>query len=151
MVDTSVRDQAYVKVRMSSPDGIVETLWAVRAGPGRFRIDNSPWFAYRVSLGDIVEGTEYAPEMYDLVRVVEPSGNRTIRVILPADTEADTPAGREELERLKALGCDIENMNNSMLSLIIPAETELATVAAYLTHAGHQWEYANPKYEDLFG
>ena len=56
--------------------------------------------------------------MYDLDQVVEPSGNRTIRVILLADSKADTPPGRKEIGRLKALGCDIEGMNNAMLSLI---------------------------------
>jgi len=89
--------------------------------------------------------------MYDLHQVVEPSGNRTIRVILLADSKADTPPGRKEIGRLKALGCDIEGMNNAMLSLIVPPGVHLATIAAYLADAGHQWEYANPKYADLFG
>ena len=33
----------------------VETLWADRVGPDRYRLDNSPFWAYGVSWRDVVE------------------------------------------------------------------------------------------------
>lgn len=149
--ERSLADEGFVKVVMSSPDGTVETLWAVRVGEGRFRLDNSPWFAYGVSLGDIVEGVDYAPGIYELVKVVEPSGNRTIRVILAADSRVGTPPGTQFVADINELGCDIENMNGLMVSIIIPPEVDLATVARYLVTSGHEWEYANPTHDELFG
>jgi Domain of unknown function (DUF4265) len=103
----SLADEGFVKIKMSGPDGTVETLWAVRVTPDRFRLDNLPFYAYGVSLGDIVEGEEYVPGMYDLVKVVEPSGNRLMRVILAADAKANTAAGKLVIDRLHALGCDL--------------------------------------------
>jgi hypothetical protein len=149
--DPSPAEAGFVKVRMSSPDGDIETLWAVRVAEGRFRLDNSPWFAYGVSLGDIVEGTEYAPNMYELSKVVERSGNRTIRVILAPDSRADSPNGNVFIAEVKALGCDVENMNDVLLSIIIPPEVDLSSVVDYLVTSGHEWEYANPTYDQLFG
>jgi len=147
----SFASQGYVKVEMTGSGGQVETLWAVRVGPNRFRIDNLPFFAYGVSHNDVVEGTEYAPGMYRLVRVVEPSGNRLVRVILADEARADTPAGREVIDGLKALGCGLENMNNRLLSVTVPPEVRLRVVADYLIRTGLVWEYANPTYEELFG
>jgi uncharacterized protein DUF4265 len=39
----------------------VETLWAFDLGEGRYRLDNSPYFAYGVSVGDVVLAP-YSPE-----------------------------------------------------------------------------------------
>ena len=149
---TEPADEGYVKIRMSDDTGEhVETLWAITVGPGRFRIDNIPWFAYRVSLGDIVEGAEYAPGMYDLTRVIEPSGNRAIRLILGDGRGSDTDEGKRILDRLKALGCDYEGATHQFIGITIPPEVELQRVADYLVTTNLDWEYANPKYDDLFG
>ena len=106
---------------------------------------------YGVSFNDIVEGVEYVPGMYDFVRVVRPSGNRTIRVILGADANAETDAGKAVIASLKALGCFYENFNNSWIGVDVPADVELASVAEVLIGTGLTWEYANPTYDDLFG
>src|SRR5262249_43201549 len=113
--------------------------------------DNLPFFAYGVSDDDIVEGDEYSPGMYAFVRVVEPSGNRLVRVILPENGRADTPRGRAVIEELKGRGCGVENMNNRLLSISVPPAVRLKAVADYLIATGFQWEYANPTYEELFG
>jgi uncharacterized protein DUF4265 len=145
-------EQGFVKIRTSGDDGIVETLWAQRIG-GRddcFRLDNSPFFAYRMSADDVVEGSPISPGMYDFVRVVEHSGNRTVRLMFATD-RVDSPLGVSVLDRLTQLGCTFENMNNALVSITVPASVSLDAVATYLTSTGLQWEYADPTYDDLFG
>ena len=145
--------QGYVKVRMADDDGDTETLWAVRVQPGvdEFRLDNSPFFAYRVSHEDIVEGRQIAEGFYQFVRVVRPSGNRTVRLIFHEDEQADSRSGRQVLDRLKRLGCSYEGATNRVISITVPPGVQLGHVAEYLTSTGLEWEYADPKYEDLFG
>ena len=144
-------EEPFVKVRFTTEDSFAETVWAVRVAEGRFELRNSPWYAYGVSDRDIVEGVEVAPRFYEFTRVVEPSGNRTVRVILADDARADTAAGQAILGGLSTLGCNYENMNSRMISVIVPPDVALPRVAEYLIGTGLTWEYANPTYEELFG
>ena len=38
-----------VKVLLQAPGGEVETLWATPVGEGEYRLENSPFYAYRLS------------------------------------------------------------------------------------------------------
>lgn len=136
---------------MTSADGYVETLWAQRVveGENRFRLDNAPFFEYRVSADDIVEGVSISDGMYDFVRVVERSGNRTVRVMFQDDT-LGTPFGHRVLDQIKAMGCTYEGMFKKVLAVTVPPEVSLDDVASYLTSTELRWEYADPTYEDLF-
>ena len=144
--------QGYVKVRMSDDDGFTETAWAVRVEPGvhYFRLDNSPFYAYRVSHEDVVEGRFVADGFYDFVRVVKRSGNRTVRLMF-GEEKADSSYGKSVLARVAELGCSYEGMFSTVISITVPPDVELDEVANYLTSTGLDWEYADPKYEDLFG
>ena len=150
--DANLAAQGYVKVRMSDNDGYTETAWAVRVDDDRdhFRLDNSPFYAYRVSADDIVEGQFVAEGFYDFVRVVERSGNRTVRLIL-GDENAETPAGKQILADVVALGCSFEGMFSNVISITVPPAVSLEDVAGLLISTGRQWEYADPTYDDLFG
>jgi hypothetical protein len=148
----SLAEQGYVKIRMSDSDGFTETAWAVRVAPGKdhFRLDNSPFYAYRVSDEDVVEGQYVADGMYDFVRVVERSGNRTVRLMFGED-KADSTFGKRVLDTITALGCSYEGMFNVTMSITVPPDVQLEAVAGYLTSTGLEWEYANPTYADQFG
>jgi hypothetical protein len=150
--DRSLAEQGHVKVRTSDDDGFTETAWAVRVAPGtdHFRLDNSPFYAYRVSTDDVVEGQFVAEGFYDFVRVVERSGNRTVRLMFE-DEKADTPTGKRVLDGVVALGCSYEGMFNTVMSITVPPTVNLNDVARYLTSTGLRWEYADPTYRDLFG
>jgi hypothetical protein len=149
--DTEAR-AGFVKVRLTDLEGTnTETLWAVSVAPGRFRLDNLPFFAYRVSVGDLVEGTEYAPGMYDFTRVVEASGNRCIRMILPEGETSDTTVGKAFLDEILALGCGFEGANRRYFAINIPPAVDLPTVADMMVQAGVTREYVNPTWDDLFG
>jgi hypothetical protein len=141
--------EEFVKVKLIAGDQ-VETLWAVRVGDGRFELRNVPMFAYGVSDNDVVAGVEYAPGMYEFTRVVQPSGNRIVRVILAADSNAETDAGKAVIAGLTALGCNYENFNNTWIGVVVPPDVDLTRVAQYLIGTGLMWEYANPTYDELF-
>jgi hypothetical protein len=148
----SLAEQGYVKVQMSDDDGYTETAWAVRVSPDKdhFRLDNSPFYAYRVSAEDVVEARRVADGFYEFVRVVERSGNRTVRLIL-RDEDKDAPSGQRILDGIRDLGCSYEGMFSSLISITVPPGVDLAADATYLTATGRDWEHADPKYEDLHG
>jgi Domain of unknown function (DUF4265) len=148
----NLADKGYVKVRMTDLEGVhTETVWAVTVSPGRFRVDNVPWFAYGVSVGDIVEGAQYADGMYDFTRVTEASGNRTIRMILPDGESSDSARGKAILAEVRAIGCSFEGANGRYFGVTIPPGVGLPEVADVMVRTGVTWEYANPTWDDLFG
>lgn len=148
----ALADQGFVKIEMRDSDGFVETAWAQRTHPNRdeFRLDNNPFYAYGVSADDIVEGEPIAPGMYRLVRVVRPSGNRSIRVAFET-FKADAPEAEPILAGIKSLGCDYEGMFGRVIAVNVPPNVDLGRVADFLTETGIRWEYANPTYSELFG
>jgi len=138
-----------VKVQLSDEDGNVETLWADPLGNDRYRLDNTPWYAYRVSYGDVIEARPDEGGLLVFVKVVEKSGYRTIRLILnpPAD---ESPESQAILDHLRETGCTYEGADPGFLAIDIPPAVELSAVRAYLISTGQEWEYGDPKYEDLF-
>jgi hypothetical protein len=144
--------QGFVKVEMSDDYGNVETPWAERVPDSinQLRLDNSPFFAYRVSANDIIEGEEVAPGFYRFVRVVRRSGNRTVRLMF-GEKKADTPEGELVLNAIVRMGCTYEGAFRKLLSITVPPDVALEAVAAYLTATGLDWEYADPTYSDLLG
>jgi hypothetical protein len=150
--EPSLAEQGYVKVRMSDEDGFTETAWAVRVASGKdhFRLDNSPFYAYGVSYEDVIEGRLVVEGMYEFVRVVERSGNRTVRLMF-GDERADSAFGKGVIAELHDLGCSVENMFDITMSITVPTGVRLDEVAAYLTSTGLDWEYADPTYSDQFG
>lgn len=149
---SALADQGFVKIEMRDADGFVETAWAQRTHLDRdeFRLDNNPFYAYGVSADDIVEGERIAPGMYRFVRVVRPSGNRSIRVAFET-FKADAPEAEPILAGITSLGCDYEGMFGRVIAVNVPPHVDLARVADFLTETGIRWEYANPTYRDLFG
>jgi hypothetical protein len=134
-------EQRLVKVALKSPDGEVETLWAADLGGGRYRLDNTPWYANGVSWQDVVEARPDADGQLHFERVSEKSGNRTIRIV------ADEPFSDEWLEQIVKRGCSFEGANRKYIGINIPPEVDLATIASFLTDAGVRWEHADPTHE----
>ncbi|MHB1551121.1 MAG: DUF4265 domain-containing protein [Vulcanimicrobiaceae bacterium] len=92
-----------VKIVFPLQEGPAETMWADDLGNGLYRIDNIPWFAYDVSLHDVVS-VRYLdgdPRPY-FDKVVSPSGTMTYRVTLAEGLSAeDHGKAAEILERLR--------------------------------------------------
>ena len=139
-----------VKVELGDRPDRVETLWATPVGPDRYKLDNSPLYAYGVSWQDVIEARPLREgELRSLVRVVEKSGNRTIRVVL------DPPADQSEesatiLDWLVELGCSYEGTKAGFISINVPPEVELEAVCDSLSAAELQWEHGDPSYAELY-
>ena len=141
-----------MKVLFTGSDGEVETLWANRVAPGQFALDNLPWFAYGVSLGDVVEAEANEKGALVFRRVIDKSGNRTIRVIpeVTGPGEAWSFEARRLMDALVARGCSFEGATRSFVAVNVPPAVMLEEVVELLVDSGFDWEYADPPYEDLF-
>jgi hypothetical protein len=139
----------FAKVLFSTEDGQVETLWATPLGNALYRLDNSPWFAYGVSWQDTIEAHVIEEDGLPVFqRVIEKSGNRTLRLLLdpPADQSVES---QEVLNKLVELGCSYEGANPKYIAISIPPSVDLWAVCDFLTETGHRWEHADPTYEEL--
>jgi Domain of unknown function (DUF4265) len=139
-----------VKIRLYGPDKREsETVWAIETGPGRYRLDNGPFFAYGVSWKDVVEARLGDDGVLEYVRVVSKSGNRTLRVIFN-DYRAGDDRAKNVLRGLQQLGCSYEGMQPRLVSINVPPEANLSSVTMFLTGLpGLQWEYGDPTYEQI--
>jgi hypothetical protein len=152
MTKPELEPTAKVLFRVEEEDGSanVETLWAFDLGEDRYRLDNCPFYAYSVSVGDIV----YAPVDPDEGRpthrrVLEKSGNRTVRVILDPPV-ADGNCSDDLVQELLGLGCTYEGANPSYLCIVIPPGSDFAAICSRLTSCAVRWEHADPSYRELY-
>lgn len=145
-------DGEAVKVLFTAPGGETESLWANRVAAGRFALDNLPWFAYGVSLGDVVEAEPDGMGMLVFSRVVHKSGNRTVRVILEVVEPGLTwtAEARGLMDTLVERGCSYEGANPAFVAVNVPPAVPLDEVVALLDASGFDWEHADPTYEELF-
>src|ERR1039458_9245032 len=95
------------KIRFPVSHDSVETLWATRVDVDRYKLDSIPIFVYGVSWEDIVEVVPAEGEILEYVRLIEKSGNRTVRVVFETCRNDDGPAERV-LGGLRDLGCTYE-------------------------------------------
>jgi hypothetical protein len=80
-----------------------ENLWAVPMGEGCFRIDNIPFFAKSIALGDIVSAVPDEQGLLQFKEVVRPSGHSTPRLIIFDEAQVSSV-----LEQFTRLGCTSE-------------------------------------------
>ena len=151
MTDIS-KPNAKVLFRVPNEDGSaeVETLWATHLGDDKYKLDNSPFYAYGVSWEDVVLAPFSEEEQLPtFLKVVAKSGNRTIRVIFDPPVEDGNQAD-QILKGLVGLGCDYEGANKKYLSVNIPPNINLESVRNYLIEHNVTWEHADPTYDTLF-
>ncbi len=139
-------DTKLVKVELRRDDGEVETLWAFDLGQGQYKLDNTPWYAYCVSTGDVIEAEREDPAGFPVFkRVVAKSGYRTVRIT------SDTDFTDDLFEEIKSLGCSFEGANRRYVAIDVPPAVQLNAVADFLTESKIRWEHADPTWEELYG
>lgn len=160
------------RIAFADVDDTVETLWATVVGRNWYRLENTPFFYYGVSLGDVVEARwreEDLEEQDDeddgvygfpyFTRVVEKSGNRTLRLALARAGQEDfVPVFDLNSEkvapifaRLEELGCRYEGFHPYLVAINVPPEADLDAVMAYLISTGLKWENGDPPEEEVPG
>lgn len=108
------------------PPVSTETLWAQKEGDG-FRLDNTPFFARGVALGDIVHAVP-VDGMLEYKWVIKRSGRGTVRVIM--FEEAETEKTREEFRKL---GCPSELSHiPGLFAVDIPPMDDYSAVRNFL-------------------
>lgn len=144
-----VPPNAKVLFRVPNDDGdaFIETLWATPLGSNSYKIDNSPFFTYGISWGDVVYAPYNSDEGFPTFQsVIAKSGNCTVRVMFDLPIQAGNESDKL-LQGLVRLGCSFECANNVYVSVNIPPAIDLVEVRNYLIQRDAQWEHADPTYE----
>jgi hypothetical protein len=127
-----------VKDEEGYPPADVESLWVKPRWDGLYEIDNIPFFAKGVSVGDVVSG-DVRDGALTFRELVHHSGHSTIRVIVYH------PAYAKPLRaKLKELGSDSEQSHlPSLVAVDIPRNVSIATIKALLELGvvEDRWEY----------
>ncbi len=134
-----------VKIKFYDPDVGYENLWAVPVSKDRYRIESIPFFVYDISTGDVVAASPDAQGQLQFSKVVERSGNKTLRA--RSDNLLKSSTYRKKvIAELKKLSCEVEELRCKVLAIDVPANGNLRAVTNYLTNeAKIDWEYGNPQ------
>jgi hypothetical protein len=116
-----------------------ETLWGIAIQPSRFEIDNIPFYAYGVSLGDVVEARLDGDGVLVFSKIIKKAGNRTIRIFFKKGS--GTPVAKRLLQAVVRLGCSFEGAKKRSVSICIPASVSLDEVEHFLDGVAElEWE-----------
>jgi hypothetical protein len=127
-----------------------EWVWAEPLGNDRYRVENSPFFAYGLSYDDVVRAAPDGPDAELQVQDVErKSGHRTLRLALDARFDIAHPEVRQFLDELLDLGCTYEGLPPKLVALDVPPELDVAKVVERLQAPFRDgvllWEWADPR------
>ncbi|MFY0537839.1 DUF4265 domain-containing protein [Nannocystis pusilla] len=103
----------------------METVWAEPVGPGRYRIDNSPFYFFDLSYRDIIEAEHDENGQLRFRQVHERGGHSTYRIMRSEDTSETFDAA---WQRLHALGCTSEGGPGRLVSVDVPPSTDIYDV-----------------------
>lgn len=142
MPDRAVGELVRVEVQLepqTSGDFATETLWAEYLGHNRYRVRNSPFFAFGISNEDIILCTESQGHP-KFQRVLIRGNHSTYRIRLN-DVSIGDGIFQEHWMPLEAIGCSFEE--GPVLSVDVPPETDINATYALL-EAGERagvWEF----------
>lgn len=119
-----------VRFRLNPEDGgriETEDVWAEPLGGSRYRLLNSPFFAFGVSAEDTVlaqreEGTLVFQQ------VVARGGHSTYRIYLQNGETIQSPGFDEHWKPIAALGATFENANGRFIAVDIPPTRDVAEI-----------------------
>ena len=103
----------------------MEMVWAEPVGPGRYRIDNSPFYFFGLSYRDIIEAEPDENGQLRFRQVHERGGHSTYRIMRSEDTSETFDA---TWQRLHALGCTSEGGPGRLVSVDVPPSTDIYDV-----------------------
>ncbi|HET9620905.1 MAG TPA: DUF4265 domain-containing protein [Kofleriaceae bacterium] len=116
-----------------------ERLWAEPLGKNRYRLRNSPFYAFGVSNEDIVLGEEVEGQV-QFKNAIFPGGHSTYRLKLQA-SRSSNPSFNQAWEPLGRLGCSYEE--GPVLSVDVPPAADIYAVYELL-QAGERsgvWDF----------
>lgn len=125
MFDLTGGDRSLNETLADPPQDLSEWMWAEPAGPGLFRLANSPFYAYGVSLGDVVRVAS-RDGLPTVDAIVERGGRSTYRLIR-SEALADE-VWNEEWALLDQLGCMHEGDGERLVAIDVPADADVVAV-----------------------
>lgn len=142
----AARRAGLVKIALPDREGDFETPWAMPVWRDRYRLENTPFFAYGLSWLDVVEAKPDRarhPSLPVFTRVIEKSGHRTVRV---AGDGMDVPEAL--IDALVKLGATFEGLNPAYLCFDLGPKVDLQRVVDELERWENEplsWEHADPE------
>ncbi|MEH1930300.1 DUF4265 domain-containing protein [Nostoc sp.] len=133
------------KVVLDTEEG-EEKVWALSLGGSHYRIQSVPFFAYNISLEDIVEAHRQGRNLR-VRKMIGKSGHRTLRVIFEDEEGLDSENAKEFLTVLERLGCVYEGFPPMLLAVDVPSEVDIEAVIESCEEAKVEWEYGDPQLE----
>jgi hypothetical protein len=153
-MDEAQREAGYVRIvvpldREPGEDGPDdEWVWAEPLGGGRYLIESTPFFAYGLSHGDVVQ----AADTTDLPRVTDvwrKGGHRTLRIAIDPRWTLEHPEIRTLLSGFADVGCAWESMPPQIIALDVPPDLDVERVVETLQEPFDRgvliWEWADPR------
>jgi hypothetical protein len=133
-----------------------ESLWAspVAGEPEHYTIDNIPFFAYGLNLGDVVRCVDAGEHPREIVAVIRPSGSKTLRVMF--EDGIDEEESREIIDDLKSdFDVKIERAMGGLYCISLPPnENFKGCFAALIDHETREklsFETCEQRVEGSFG
>ncbi|MEU9014500.1 DUF4265 domain-containing protein [Streptomyces sp. NPDC048479] len=122
----------HLEIEDDWPPAGVESLWAIDRGNGRAELVNTPFFVRGVAVGDVVETSTDEEGVRWAGKVVQPSDNCTIRLIVLRDS-GSAAARQSVLNAFHQLGAGGEGVEQfGMVSLDISPEAKLGKIKKLL-------------------
>jgi hypothetical protein len=113
-----------------------EWLWAKRVNVNTYKLDNVPFFAKGVGLGDII-AAKTTQEGLVFASLIEPSGHSTLRVVVLRGnlTEQEVQRLVEDFrETLRGMGCSTELSHiPNLFSVDVPPGVSYHLVTMFLS------------------
>jgi hypothetical protein len=104
-----------------------ESVWVTKFGDN-YKVDNIPFFAPNIALGDLVEAEEDEDELY-FFELIKPSGHSTIQLVF-FQKEADASV----LQELERMGCSWEGSHlKNYIAVDVPSKMEYEIAKQFLT------------------
>ncbi len=96
-------------------------MWARDLGGGLFELRNVPFYAYGLSLNDVVRAVSSDPKLKpEIQEVVRPGGHHTLRVVFTMESSVEAQA--RVMDPLTKLGVTFERANSKYLALDVSPE-----------------------------
>jgi hypothetical protein len=103
-----------------------ETLNAIHLGNDKYKLCNSPFYAYKYSFEDIIIAKKDELGRLLVKEKVKTGGHVTYRIYILKETDRKT--AENWLKNLKEKGCSIERASQHLISVNVPPEADIHEV-----------------------
>lgn len=104
-----------------------EIIWVVKTDGNSYKVDNIPFYAPNLALGDIISVENDQGVLY-FDDLIEASGHSTIQIIF-----FDSKQSEKVINRLEQLGCQWESMKGQpYFAVDVPADVDYSKIKKFL-------------------